>query len=153
MKSIGKDKNPNGSDSAYATARLDIDYPGEDGDDHNRLELFGYASVYALGSGGFYSIQATAYMVHNAKSKKWWGFIYNSRDADVIINYDNDLTDAWAKDYFYLVSAKAYLTNSVGEKFEGEAKDFSHGEPTTWVCKDQEGNDNHGGNETCNVCE
>ena len=35
MKAIGKDKNPDGSEDAYASARLDIDYPGENGKDHN----------------------------------------------------------------------------------------------------------------------
>lgn len=157
MSAIGKDKNTNGSGSAYATARIDIDYPGEDGKNHNRLELFGYASVSASGwSGGFYSIQATAYMVHNAKSKKWRWFIYNGIDADVRLNYDPDnfdLSTAWAKDYFYMVNANARLSNSSGEEFEGDARDFSHGDPDEWVCKDEGGNDNHGGDQTCNVCE
>ena len=154
MRAIGKDKNPNGSERAYATARLDIDYPGEDDENHNRIDLFGYASVWATGSGGFYRIEATAYMVHNAKSKKWRWVIYRGIDADVRLEYgDNDLSDAYAVEYFYLVSAKAHLTNSKDEEFNAEAKNFKHGEPTEWVCKDEEGNDNHGGDDTCIVCD
>ena len=102
MTAIGKDKNPNGSESAYAFARLDIDYPGEDGKNHNRIDLFGYASVWARGSGGNYSISASAYMVYNAKSKDWWWFIYKGIDAEARVEYgDNDLSDAYAKNYFY----------------------------------------------------
>ncbi len=156
MSAKGQDKNPNGSEKAYAVARLDIDYPGEDGKNHNRIDLFGYASVWALGSGGLYKIKATAYMIENSKSKKWWWFIYRGIDADVRLNYDPnnvDLSTKWAKDYFDMVSAKAYLSNSLDEEFEGEAKDFSHGEPDEWICKDEEGNDSHGEDETCIICD
>ena len=45
MRAIGKDKNPDGSEDAYASARLDIDYPGKNGKNHNRLDMFGFASV------------------------------------------------------------------------------------------------------------
>lgn len=153
MSAIGQDKTPNGAEDAYAYARLDIDYPGENGKNHNRLDLFGYSSVQAMGSGGFYRIEATAYMVHNAKSKKWWWFIYKGIDADVRVIYNNDLSDAYAVEYFHLVSAKAYLTNSKDEEFNAEAKNFEHGEPTEWVCKDEDGNHNHGADETCNICD
>ena len=156
MKAIGKDKNPDGSERAYATARLDIDYPGEGGKNHNRLDLFAYSSVWALGSGGVYSVQATAYMIINAKSKKWRWFIYRGIDADVRLKYNRenvDLSTEYAKDYFYLVDAKSWVTNSKSEKYEAEARDFSHGQPDEWVCKDEEGNDNHGDDETCIICD
>lgn len=152
MKAIGKDKNPNGSEDAYASARLDIDYPGEDGKDHNRIDLFGYASVWAMGSGGFYRIEATAYMVHNAKSKKWWWFIYKGIDADVRVKYHTDLSDAYAVEYFGMVSAKAHLSNSKNQAFNAEAKNFKHGDPTEWVCLDENGKKNHGPDDTCNIC-
>ncbi len=71
MSAIGEDNNPDGSERAYASAELDMDYPGEDGKfpGHNRIDCFGKASVAARGSGGLYSIQATAYMLLNAESK------------------------------------------------------------------------------------
>lgn len=156
MSAIGRDKNPNGSEDAYASAELDIDYPGEDGKNHNRMELFGYASVWALGSGGTYSISAAAYMKYKNEGKKWRWFLYRGIDAQVRLKYDPndfDCSDAFAKDYFYMVGANAQITNSTGQNFEGHARDFSHGEPTKWVCKDEDGEDNHGEDETCNICE
>ncbi len=156
MSAKGQDKNPNGSEKAYAVARLDIDYPGEDGKNHNRIDLFGYASVWALGSGGTYSISASAYMIYKPRSDTWRWVLYDGIDADVRLEYDPnnvDLSTKWAKDYFYMVGANAQITNSNGEKFEGHARDFSHGDPDEWVCKDEEGNDSHGEDETCIICD
>ncbi len=64
---------------------------------------------------------------------------------------NHDLSTKWAKDYFYLASAEAWITNSKGERFDAIADDFSPGDPHEWVCKDENGNDNHGDNETCVV--
>lgn len=77
MKAIGRDDNPNGSERTKAVAEIDMDYPGEDGKDpgHNRIDCFGKASVSAFGSGGHYSIQATAYMIINAETKEWRWFL------------------------------------------------------------------------------
>ena len=158
MKAIGQDKNshPLGSENAYADCELDIDYPGEDGKDHNRMDLSSFASVFALGSGGTYSISAAAYMTYKPRSDEWRWILYETTAANVRLKYNKDnfdLSDAYAKDYFYYVGANAQITNSKGQKFEGHARDFSHGEPKKWVCKDEEGNDNHGGDETCIICD
>ena len=159
MAAKGQDKIQGGSEKAYASARLDLDYIGEDGGDenYNRFECFSYASVgITRGSGGTYSISAAAYMIYNSESNDWRWFIYRGIDADVILNYDPnnfDVSDIWAKDYFYMVGANAQLTNSQGVTVEGHARDFSHGEPTTWVCLDEDGDSNHGPDETCIVCD
>ena len=156
MTAIGLDKNPKGSEEAYATARLDLDYPGEDGKNHNRMDLFSYARVSAIGSGGTYSISASAYMIYKNKSKEWRWFIHKAIDADVRLKYDPknfDLKEKWAKNYFYMVAANAQIDNSKGEQFEGHARDFSHGEPDKWVCLTKDGEKNHGNDETCVVCD
>lgn len=156
MTAIGKDKEPGGPGKAYAYARLDLDYIGEEGKNHNRFELFSYASVGPTIGSGSYTISASAYMTYKPKNGDFLFDVYESTDADVILNYDPntfDVSDEWAKDYFYMVGANAQLTNSQGVTTEGHARDFSHDEVTTWVCRDENGNDNHGGDETCNVCE
>lgn len=157
MTAKGDDKLPaGGSERAYAFAKLDLDYVGEDGKNHNRMDLFGYSRVSANGSGGNYSISASAYMTYKSKSNTWRWFIYKSIDADVRLNYAVNVfnvKNAYAKDYFYMVGANAQLTNSQNDKVEGHARDFSHGEPDKWICLDEEGNRNHGEDQTCVICD
>lgn len=63
-----------------------------------------------------------------------------------------------AQDYLYLTGAYAYVDgerswpNPKNYSAEAQARDFSRNEVKKWVCRDDEGNDNHGDDETCDVC-